>query len=505
MFIQRHVLYSLFPTPLPHFHSLYSPFPYMINSSAYQYHVLLSQVSYPNLSNPLSRPIKMAKGNSPTVDHAQQKVQESSLEAESRRMAGFDDIEKRLPKRWVVSEMGFLDKITGHLGRRNPFYKPAAPDKNKVLIFDNVAYRPVHPYPHDPQPWQAEFVAAYFHEGRKDMGEIVSSIADTIGLDGKVGSDEDAKARIAERVQPFIDQIAPAKTVEITIPQATGEPLKKLLGPSNANGISSQIELMGGNNKSDGTNIQFSAPAFDVVAHTHYAGPEGWGVISDVDDTIKKTQTTNPVGILKTTFADEPKPIPGMCELYKVIHDQFKNPAWFYLSASPYNLYPFLHKFIRANYQPGCLILRDNSWMFLGGLLQSLTQGTQAYKTDRIEKIHRWLPQRKFICIGDSTQSDPESYGEMYKKYPKGWIKAIYIRKVTDIPNMDKKNEKDRFYKAFEGVPQHVWRVFEQPEELAEHLKHLAGEAHMGLIGQLQGYFCKDEQQMKGARSEVHQ
>lgn len=408
------------------------------------------------------------------------------MEVESRNAAGFDDIEQRLPKRWAVSEMGFLDKITGHLGRRNPFSKPATPDNNKILILDNVAYRPVHPYPHDSQPWQTEFVAAYFHKGRKDVGDIVSTIADTIGLDGNVGADEEAKARIAERIQPFIDQIAPAKSVEITIPQATGQPLRKLLGPSNANGISSQLELVGGNDRSDGTNIEFTAPTFGVTAYTHYAGPEGWGVISDVDDTIKVTQTTNPVGILKTTFADEPQPVAGMCELYKVIHAQFKNPAWFYLSASPYNLYPFLHKFIHDNYQPGALILRDNSWMFLGGLLQSLTQGTQAYKTERIEKIHQWLPKRKFICIGDSTQSDPESYAEMYKKYPNGWIQAIYIRKVTDVANMDKKNEKDRFEQAFEGVPPQVWRVFEKPEELADHLQHLAGEAHMGLVGQVQ-------------------
>lgn len=393
-------------------------------------------------------------------------------------MAGFDDIEKVLPKRWAVSEMGFLDKLTGHLGRRNPFYKQATPDKNIVTLLDTIAYRPVHPYPHSPQPWQAEFVAAIFYKGRKDVGDIVSTIADTIGLDGDVGSNEEAKARIAERIQPFIDEIAPAKSVEIAIPQTTGAPMKKMLGPSNANGITSQTELTGGNDNSDGTNIAFTAPAFpEAKAHIHYAAPEGWGIISDVDDTIKVTQTTNPIGILKTTFADEPQPIAGMADLYKVVHDQFNNPVWFYLSASPYNLYPFLHEFIRAHYPPGQLILRDNSWMFLGGLLQSLTQGTQAYKVDRLEKIHRWLPKRKFICVGDSTQSDPESYAEMYRKYPKGWIRAIYIRKVTDVSNMDKKNEQARFDRAFEGVPRHVWKIFEQPQEIEEHLRKLAGEA----------------------------
>jgi phosphatidate phosphatase APP1 len=100
--------------------------------------------------------------------------------------------------------------------------------------------------------------------------------------------------------------------------------------------------------------------------------------------------------------------------LYKYIETVIsKSAPWFYLSASPYNLYSFLHEFINKFYPHGTLILRDASWRNLAGLLTSLTQGTQEYKVDRMEKIHSWLPRRKMICIGDSTQSDPEAYGEM--------------------------------------------------------------------------------------------
>lgn len=105
--------------------------------------------------------------------------------------------------------------------------------------------------------------------------------------------------------------------------------------------------------------------------------------------------------------------------------------------------------------------------MNLGGFLANLTQGTQAYKVDRMEKIYEWFPKRNFLCIGDSTQSDPEAYGEMYRKHPK-WISAIYIRKVTGVAEMDEseKNLPERFEKAFEGVPRNVWHVFENAEEL---------------------------------------
>ena len=125
--------------------------------------------------------------------------------------------------------------------------------------------------------------------------------------------------------------------------------------------------------------------------------------------------TSDPTGILRETFVNTPTPIKGMPELYSEIKNMLpKDTAWFYLSASPYNLYPFLKQFRKAFYPPGTLILRDSSWRTVAGLLSALTLRTEEYKVDRMKKINSWLPQRKMIAIGDSTQSDPEAYGEMY-------------------------------------------------------------------------------------------
>lgn len=135
---------------------------------------------------------------------------------------------------------------------------------------------------------------------------------------------------------------------------------------------------------------------------------------TDVDDTVKVTQTSDPLGIITETFANEPRPVPGMPELYAKVKDLLpRDTPWFYLSASPYNLYPFLKEFRDAHLPPGTLVLRDFSWKTVSGLLSALTMGTEEYKTDRMSKIHEWLPRRKLIVIGDSTQSDPEAYGEM--------------------------------------------------------------------------------------------
>ena len=52
-----------------------------------------------------------------------------------------------------------------------------------------------------------------------------------------------------------------------------------------------------------------------------------------------------------------------------------------------------------------------------------------------MKKIHDWLPERKFICVGDSTQSDPEAYAEMYKTFP-GWVVSYLLRSLSQTHAM---------------------------------------------------------------------
>ena len=248
------------------------------------------------------------------------------------------------------------------------------------------------------------------------------------------------------------------------------------LGPGARDGISSEtIALAGG--QRDGDAAQTTLVPAALLPHgpmlTHFAEPEGWLVVSDIDDTIKITMTPSPAGILQSTFVSDPTPIAGQPQLYQHIARTL-NPAWFYLSASPYNLYPFLRAFLHAHYPKGTVLLRDASWMDLGGFLRALTQGTEAYKATRIDRIFDWLPRRKALCIGDSTQSDPEAYGDIYRRHP-GFVKAIFIRKVTDVAEMKDtdKNTPERFQKAFRDVPTSVWKVFEDPEELVAHVNQL--------------------------------
>ena len=420
------------------------------------------------------------------MDKARQVTEQTHTEHETRSAGDFPKVEGQLPShigsRWNIP---FRDNMGSFLSTLNPLAKAVDPEKEEVWLLDNTAYRPVHFYPHKPQPFQAHFTAAFFQRYKgKDWSKAAAKIADTIGL---VDGDERAQAEktIAHRLKPFVETIAPARHVNIRLPNGTVEKL----GPGGRSAVSTQILAPLAGHK-DSKSAEISAIPSEATPHgpmlTHFAEPEGWLVVSgtitpaklhpilltnadpDIDDSIKITMTPSPIGILRSTFISDPTPIPGMPDLYAQIAASL-DPTWFYLSASPYNLYLFLRPFLHQHYPKGTTILRDASWQDLSGFHGSLTQGTEAGRRDGMEVIQGGVAQRQVLCVGDSTQSDPEAYGDICRMF-KGWVKAVFIRKVTDVAEMrdTDKNTDERFEKAFRGVPREVWRTFEDPRELYE-------------------------------------
>ncbi|PNY25050.1 Phosphatidate phosphatase APP1 [Tolypocladium capitatum] len=394
-----------------------------------------------------------------------------AMQLRTRTENKFDHVESSLPDHRAprleasrLRNLGGLLGLLNRLGSLNPFGK-AVTSEDLVWLLDNTAFQS------GPggasSPWQAEFVAAVFErEAKCRVVDIVTGVVRAVGL----ADDAEERKTVEERVTPFLWDIRPARTVTAVQAQH-GTQLR--LGPTNVNGLSSNVLRVPSSGKGSlaKTSTRLGGGEGAIVdMQTYYAGPDGWGIISDIDDTIKVTMTSDPVGILRETFVNSPRPIPGMPEFYAEIKSFLpKDTAWFYLSASPYNLYPFLKQFRKQFYPPGTLILRDSSWKTVAGLLSALTLNTEEYKVDRMKKINSWLPERKMIVIGDSTQSDPEAYGEIYRTIP-GWIKLILIRKATDVAafGIDEKNEPQRFERAFEDIPRDAWHVFEDPSECAQ-------------------------------------
>ncbi|KAK0111240.1 hypothetical protein ONS95_001613 [Cadophora gregata] len=414
----------------------------------------------------MSHLVRDAKAAADTAKGIGRAVGGSFMENKTRRERKFGDVENNLPniKASPASDNrpASGSSVLSFLGSWNPLPQPVT-DNDTVWLLDNTAYRNAS------GKWQAEFVAAVFDKDTGvEISTVVADIAEKVGL----GNGDAAEATIQDRLMPFVQNILPGR--KVTVDFAKQQQIN--LGPGGRNGISSDIKAVPAHG--DGTVVSYVAQVPKgangiLQANTVYAEPEGWGVISDIDDTIKITQTGDPIGILRSTFVSQATPVEGMPELYQFIQRIISPTSpFFYLSASPYNLYSFLRDFRQKFFPQGTIVLRDSSWMNLAGLLSNLTLGTQEYKVSRITKINSWLPKRKMILIGDSTQADPETYGEIYRKH-KGWVKLILIRKVEDIAaiGIEEKNEPKRFEKAFKDVPKDIWHVFESPQECYQLIK----------------------------------
>ena len=153
-----------------------------------------------------------------------------------------------------------------------------------------------------------------------------------------------------------------------------------------------------------------------------------FGIISDVDDTIIKSQAMNLIKklqILITKNAKSRVAFEGVEKLYRGLAAKNRNPL-FFISGSSYNLYDMLVKFCEYQNIPDApFILRD-----LGlDARQWLKMGTMKYKKQHIHHLLDFYDQLPFIFIGDSGQKDPEIYLDVYEKNPDR-VKAIYIRHV---------------------------------------------------------------------------
>ena len=216
------------------------------------------------------------------MDKARQEMEETGQERETRSKGDFPQQEKSLSiqlgsRFWNIP---VVDNVTSYFGGRNPLAKNIDPSTEIVWLLDNTAYRPVRIYPRKPQPWQAEFVVAFFKRHvHKDLTKAVADIADKIGLN-KPGEEREAGLKTIEfRLQHFVRTITPARFVEVKFP--TGDVQK--LGPGGRSAVSEQTIANLAEHK-DGESISIPAALPDVTPHgpmiTTFAEPEGWLVIS---------------------------------------------------------------------------------------------------------------------------------------------------------------------------------------------------------------------------------
>ncbi|KAF7301896.1 DUF2183 domain-containing protein [Mycena indigotica] len=190
--------------------------------------------------------------------------------------------------------------------------------------------------------------------------------------------------------------------------------------------------------------------------------PDGFGVISDIDDTVKISHSLDPLQLAKATLVDDPEPVAGMPQVFASLAKSLNKPQFIYVSASPFQLYPFLRSFIDDTYadSTGPIMLNNLSTTNIGDLVKTLTNPNNVfdYKSAMVDRIHGMYPKKKFLTVGDSTQKDPETYGNAIRKYG-DFISCAWIRKVDGADNSD-----ERFAAAFKGVDPSKIKIYTDAE-----------------------------------------
>ncbi|KAG8156466.1 hypothetical protein KVR01_013700 [Diaporthe batatas] len=153
----------------------------------------------------------------------------------------------------------------------------------------------------------------------------------------------------------------------------------------------------------------------------------GVSVISDIDDTIKKSSISMGAReIFRNTFIRDLKDltVAGVKEWYGELHKM--GVQFHYCSNSPWQLFPVIATFFGlAGLPPGSLHLKQYS-----GMLQGIFEPVAERKKGTLDKILRDFPRRRFILVGDSGEADLEVYTDLALANP-GRILAIFIRDVT--------------------------------------------------------------------------
>ncbi len=285
---------------------------------------------------------------------------------------------------------------------------------------------------------------------------LLNGLVEALGLEGDAADSEVFRAR----ARWFLADNERGKAVTVTLSEDT-----RPLGLTRANGhLRGEVRLQRITDAAEQQSFWLSytaeLPAGDsrvFRGETLFVPPQGLSVISDIDDTIKISQVRDKKALLRNSFLEPFRAVPGMAAAYARLAEA--DAVFHYVSSSPWQLYPPLAAFLdQAGFPRGSFHLRD--FRLKDESFFNLFKSSQVTKPPVIEGLLAAYPQRRFVLIGDSGEVDPEIYGEIARRHP-ARIAAIYIRRVTPGDR-----NAERYGAAFAGLPDELWALFDDPRTI---------------------------------------
>jgi len=324
----------------------------------------------------------------------------------------------------------------------------------EIVFFPSLAHRV-----RGGRAWECDIRGCVYEPEKRRL--LVGVLRETLELKHLEMTDQEA-AIFAERARLFMVDNQRGRTIVVRV-GGHDHALSKSRPDGTFSGVIRLSDADVGTTGANTVQIQAVLPEGDprrFLGQISLADDSGISVISDIDDTIKATQVRDRKVLLRRTFLEPFKPVPGMAEVYRAWAD--KSGAQFaYVSASPWQLLLPLSDFVKSNGFPcGAFYLKKFRWKDQSFL--SLFESPERYKPAVIEPLLRRFPRRQFVLVGDAGERDPEIYAGLARRYPQQ-ITRILIRDVTGEPA-----NSERYQTTFRGLPPGLWQVFRAPAEILD-------------------------------------
>ena len=190
-------------------------------------------------------------------------------------------------------------------------------------------------------------------------------------------------------------------------------------------------------------------------ATAYLVPPLGVTIVSDIDDILRVTKIYEPKEGLLNTFARPFRPWLNMPEIYANWSTSLSDFYFHYLTTTPEQITRNYMDFIYKTYPLGSFDTRPLNF--------SDVSATLSIRKYLLDKVFATFPQRKFILIADTSNSDVmKDYPELYHEHP-DQVACILLRNTSSTDSGD---EFPYDTSKFQGIPQQHYMFFNVPDDL---------------------------------------
>jgi len=216
------------------------------------------------------------------------------------------------------------------------------------------------------------------------------------------------------------------------------------------------LALTAGTGEVPAQRLNLYAQGTDTGNATSYlVSDQGLTIISDIDDILRVTKIYEPKEGLLNSFARPFTPWMNMPDIYRNWSNTLPNMHFHYLTTTPEQITRNYMQFIYTTYPGGSFDTRPLNF--------SDVSATLSIRKFLLDKIFKTFPNRKFILVADTSNSDVmRDYPEMATQYP-GQVQCIFLRNTSSTDPGDKFPYNTE---GFKSLNQNSYMFFKVPDDL---------------------------------------